>query len=317
MTLKGIAKGLGWVVLVALAILAFFLLRHSFGVGSRAGTILLVLSIVGILLIGAVFIEWISRPFSRDKEIMTSKRFVIDDVLDFGWKVMKANFWFFVGLGLVAMLVIILLNIFYALIESIIIYCIGFIISRVLGIGFTKIALSFCDGRKPSFGTLFEFHDCFWRYLGASLLYYTLLFVGLLLIYMFPFVAWGVLLGGPLVIITIIIWAIKFSLWPYFVIDKKLGPIQALKASSRSTMGVTWRLFCFYSLCALTNLLGLLCLVVGIFAAYPTVIVASALVYRHLTDQTPELAEFGISTSYSQAAEQNPIAQQPTNNQTV
>ena len=33
---------------------------------------------------------------------MTSKRFVIGDVLGFGWRVMKANLWFFVGLILIA-----------------------------------------------------------------------------------------------------------------------------------------------------------------------------------------------------------------------
>jgi len=53
-------------------------------------------------------------------------------------------------------------------------------------------------------------------------------------------------------------------------------------------------LFGFWLLCGLINLLGFVCLIVGIFAAYPTVIVASALVYRQLLAQTPELAEFGI-----------------------
>ena len=39
------------------------------------------------------------------------------------------------------------------------------------------------------------------------------------------------------------------------------------------------------------NVVGFLCFVVGIFAAYPTVIVASALVYRQLFAQTPEVNE--------------------------
>jgi len=104
----------------------------------------------------------------------------------------------------------------------------------------------------------------------------------------------------PLIILFVIVivfavrFGIQFGLCYYFVIDKGLGPVQAFKASSRTTMGVKWQLLGFVILCGLTNLLGLLCLVVGVFAAYPTVLVASALVYRQLLAQTPELAEFGI-----------------------
>jgi uncharacterized membrane protein len=105
------------------------------------------------------------------------------------------------------------------------------------------------------------------------------------------------MLGGLiLLIIPGIIWAIKFSLCFYFVIDKGLGPIEALKASSRTTMGIKWQLFGFGILCGLINFLGLLCLFIGGFATYPTVLVANVLVYRQLLAQTPELVEFGIAT---------------------
>ena len=86
----------------------------------------------------------------------------------------------------------------------------------------------------------------------------------------------------------------KFSLCTYFVIDKGLGPIEALKASARTTQGAKWQLLGFGAICGLIYLMGLLCFIVGIFAALPTVMVAIALVYRQLIMQTPELAEFGI-----------------------
>jgi uncharacterized membrane protein len=124
---------------------------------------------------------------------------------------------------------------------------------------------------------LFDAWDCFWRMVGAGILY------GLI-----------VLAGIILLIVPGIVWAVKFSLCFYFVIDKGLGPVQALKASSRTTIGVKWPLFGFGLLCGLINLLGLLCLVVGVFVTYPTVLIAHALVYRQLLAQTPELAEFGI-----------------------
>ena len=93
------------------------------------------------------------------------------------------------------------------------------------------------------------------------------------------------------------VWAIKFSLWPYFVVDKGLGPVRALKASSRTTYGVKAELFGFQIICMLIMILGYICLVLGVLAAYPITLVASALVYRHLLVQTPELAELGIVTT--------------------
>jgi uncharacterized membrane protein len=222
----------------------------------------------------------------------TSKYFNFTDVLGYGWRVMKANLGFFVGLGLVWLIVSYLPTVANIIIDhlalskfvngllSFLMNVLSWVIGIVFGIGFIKIALSFCDEKRPSLGTLFDAWDCFWRYLGAGILYMLIVFAGFFLL-IFP---------G-------IIWSIKYGLCWYFVVDKGLGPVQALKASNRTTMGVKWDLFGFGILCALINFLGLLCLVVGIFATWPTVMVAYALVYRQLLAQTPELAELGILTS--------------------
>ena len=224
---------------------------------------------------------------------MYGKRFIIGDVLGFGWRVMKANLWFFVGLGLVAGGLMFLPGLITGITERVLgrsevpeeiiqwvslpITVLGWCINIIIAIGFIKIALSFCDGRKPAFDTLFDFRGCFWRYVGTHILYLLIVFGGLLLF-----------------IVPGIIWAVKYGLCYYFVVDKGLGPIQALKASGRTTMGVKWLVFGFAILCILIIYAGLLCLVVGLFAAYPIVLVAKVLMYRHLVAQTPELAEFGI-----------------------
>lgn len=223
---------------------------------------------------------------------MARKYFNFSDVLSFGWGVMKANLWFFVGVGFVFLIVTYLPLVARVVVKSlnlpkasdvtlaILLQVLGWVIHVVVAIGLVKIALSFCDERKPPFATLFDAWDCFWRYLGAGILYCLIVLGGLILL-----------------IVPGIVWAVKFSLCFYFVIDKGLGPIQALKASSRATMGVKWQLFGFFLLCRLINLLSLLCLIVGVFATYPTVLIAKALVYRQLSAQTPELAEFGIAVS--------------------
>ena len=245
-----------------------------------------------------------------EREPVTGKYFNFSEVLDYGWSVMKANFWFFVGLGFVLLIfayiptvidrlarvlylprpVFVLLNIATNIL--------GWVISIVLGIGLIKIALSFCDERKPPIGTLFDAWDCLWRYVGAGILYALIMLAACI-----PFALAAVLHAQiylPFLFMLIglvfaVRFAIQFGLCFYFVVDKDLGPVQALKASSRTTMGAKWQLLGFGILCVLINLLGLLCLIVGIFATYPMVIVANALVYRQLLAQTPELAEFGIA----------------------
>ena len=224
--------------------------------------------------------------------VMARKYFNFSDVLSYGWGVMKANLWFFVGLGFLYLIISIVPDIARGVLKTlhlpkasdttleILLQVLGLVINIVLAIGLIKIALSFCDEQKPRIGTLFDAWGCFWRVVGTGILY------GLI-----------ILAGFILLIVPGIIWAVKFSLCYYFVIDKGLGPIEALKASSRTTMGVKWQLFGFGIVCALINLLGLFCLIVGIFATYPTVLVASALVYRQLLAQTPELVEFGIGSS--------------------
>jgi len=240
---------------------------------------------------------------------MASKTFNFRDVLGFGWCVMKANFWFFAGVIIVAGTISLLPGIFEPVVRHlpymvILLYPAALIMNIVVGIGFFKITISFCDGRKPKFSTLFDGWDCFWRYLGTGLVY-GLIIMGTAVIFILLSHMLGNIFGGiiaktsALVVmaVLIVVLAIRFSLWFYFVIDKELGPINALRASSQTTMGAEWRLLGFYILCGLINLLGWLCLFVGVFATFPMIMVATALVYRQLSAQTPELAELGIICS--------------------
>jgi hypothetical protein len=243
---------------------------------------------------------------------MAGKYFNFSEVLDYGWRVMKANFWFFVGLGLVWMIIAYIPTIIHTILNHLpltrpaywVLYSattiLGLVINIVLGIGLIKIALSFCDERKPPIGTLFDVWDCLWRYVGATILYGLIISAFIFLCSLPAFLPAvrlsPLLLMFPVGIVFAVRFAIQFGLCFYFVVDKDLGPVQAFRASSRTTKGAKWQLLGFYILCFLINLLGLLCLIVGIFAVYPMVMVANALVYRQLLAQTPELAEFGIAT---------------------
>lgn len=243
---------------------------------------------------------------------MGRKSFSYGDVLGFGWNVMKDNFLFFVGI----FLVLILISLAGPIISSIAkhfpeaippflmlaLLPVMLIIEIVVGIGLIRITFAFCDGNHPKFSTLFNARGCFWRYIGTALLYGLIIMAASaagVLVPRFLFVTAFIPYSGLLILIAVVIMtvilSIKFSLCLYFVIDKKLGPVNALRASSRATTGVKLSLFVFGILCGLINFVGVLCFIIGLFATLPTVMVAMALVYRQLSAQTPELAELGIT----------------------
>jgi uncharacterized membrane protein len=66
------------------------------------------------------------------------------------------------------------------------------------------------------------------------------------------------------------------------VIDKNLEPVEAVKTSWRMTKGNVWNLFFFGILLGLINILGFLCLIVGLFITVPLSMLATAFVYRKL-----------------------------------
>lgn len=260
---------------------------------------------------------------------MTQKSFSYGDVLSFGWDVMKNNFGFFVGVLVVLFAISFLGEISQQLIEHlpamispflvIAFFLVISVLNIILAIGLIKIALSFCDDIKPKFSLLFNGLDCFWRYIGAALLY-SLIMLGAFAACILPFGLFAYftethpspclilpVFGGASILMVVL--SIKFSLCFYFVIDKGLGPINAIKASSRTTAGAKLSLFVFGIVCGLINLLGVLCFFIGLLATTPTIIVAMALVYRQLSAQTPELAELGIDTPAAKKAQLNSVIQ--------
>jgi uncharacterized membrane protein len=206
---------------------------------------------------------------------MKTKGIYIGEIVRFGWKKMKENLGFFIVLLLVAWLIQTVPQFIGSylidrqLIFGIIIYLIALVLNIVVAMGLIKVSLRFSANKKGTFGDLFSCFPLFFKYLFGSILYVLIFCAGLILL-IFPGIIWG----------------IKFGLFPYFIIDKGLGPIKALKASAKTTMGARWDLLGFGFVVSIISLLGVLCLVIGIFATIPTTMIAAALVYRRLLSQT-------------------------------
>ncbi len=219
----------------------------------------------------------IDEAFNVSKKpiTMTIQKFSKREAISFGWNTMNHNLGFFIGFliawGLLYIIPAVIAeitgkeNVFLGAILRLA----DFTLTIIILMGLVKTALRFCDNEKGRFSDLFSQYGLFFRYLFARILYGLIVFGGTLLL-----------------IVPGFIWGIKFCFFEYFVIDKGLGPIEALKKSSAITKGHKWNLFVFFLMISGINLLGALCLFVGLFATIPTTIIAAAFVYRKLLSQT-------------------------------
>ncbi len=69
---------------------------------------------------------------------------------------------------------------------------------------------------------------------------------------------------------------------PYLVIDKGLGPIEALKASGKITDGIKWDMVGFLAAAAVLTYIGILALFVGLLVTIPVATFSYVLLYNKL-----------------------------------
>jgi len=200
-----------------------------------------------------------------------AKKFSKKEAISFGWNITRNNFKLFVILVIISFLVpfvfgriVDFLDDDYSVL-SFIVFIISWILSMIISLGLIKIVLNLLDNKEGKFSDLFSQFPIFFKYLFGYILYGLIVFVGFILL-----------------IIPGIIWGIKYQFFTYFIVDKNVGPIEALKRSSEITRGAKWDLFLFGLLLGFINFLGVLCLVIGLLVTFPITMVASAFVYRKL-----------------------------------
>lgn len=208
------------------------------------------------------------------------EKFSRKEAIQFGWDLAKNNIWFFVKILLTAIIISSVLNFLIGalnfLIEAprgnmtlaILLSLILMVVNLIIIMGFIKISLNFCYQKQSSIKDLFSYFSYYkliFTYLVSTIIYILIVLIGLLLL----------LIPG-------IIFIIRFQFYPYFIIDKNLGPIESLKKSWQATKGLTWHLFVFNLALSVINFLGFLALIIGIFWTIPTTMLARAFVYTKL-----------------------------------
>lgn len=202
--------------------------------------------------------------------INVMKQFSIEEAVKYGWKTTKENFVFFLKILLAVALVYILSGLLQNLTKDMglldFLATVAFwVLHIVLDIGLVKIALKFVSNQKPDLEDLYNHYPLFWKYLGGSILA-------------------GLIVAGGLILLIVpgIIFAIRLEFVSYLIIDKEMGPMEAIKESWRMTSGNAWRLFLMGLLLGLINILGALALGIGLLWTIPTTGLATAFVYKKL-----------------------------------
>lgn len=104
------------------------------------------------------------------------------------------------------------------------------------------------------------------------------------------------LLGFLLLIVPGIYLAVRWMFAEFYVVEKGMRPLEALRASSELTKGHRWKLFWFSLIATVLLILSLLLLVVGILPASLVLTFAMMHIYYAL-QKTPEAAPQGEAGS--------------------
>ncbi len=203
---------------------------------------------------------------------MANEKFSIKEAITYGWDTFKGNAPFFLGLMVALALVSIVPDWIAGKIftQGTIAFTLVNILLRLVGLFLgmitTRLSLDIHDQGRADFSRLSELIPQFLPYLGGKILYGLIVLVGL------------VLLVVPGIIVSYM-----FLYVGYLIVDRRLGPIEALKESRAITDGVKWDLFLFSLVVLVLNILGMLMLFVGLLITVPVTLMASVYVYRKLS----------------------------------
>lgn len=189
----------------------------------------------------------------------------------YGWETFKKRAWFFI---LVTLLIGILNGVSSGVTSAFgnqgiavgIGDIVNFLIGTLISMGTVALFLKANDATDTVRAIDLWHPQPFLRFLGARIL------VGL-----------AVIIGIILLIVPGVIFGLMFMFTPYLVIDKGMSPIEAMKESKRITSGYKWKLLGLCAVLGLINVLGFICLIVGLLVSVPVTSIAIAHAYRTLS----------------------------------
>lgn len=199
-----------------------------------------------------------------------AKFFDYKSAINYGWNTTKNNFGFLTGTSFIAGVLVFTGYVIANLTKGDVLLNFTFsvgakLLHTIIFMGFIKITLKMLNWEKPKFIDLFSCIHLIFKSFFASLIYYLIVFVGLIFLFI------------PGIYI-----AVKYQFYEYFIVDKEYGPIKALNESSKITEGVKWELIKLNIVCAIIDILGFLFLFFGLVVAVPITVSAKSYAYKTL-----------------------------------
>lgn len=202
--------------------------------------------------------------------------FSVTSAIGYGWETFKTRPWFFIGASVVIAVLYIAVGAVSAAVDApfggtaenqtVVGNVVSLFLGALVGMGVTAFYLAAHDSPQTvQLGNLWH-PSPYWKFLGASVL--TSLAVGI---------------GFVLLIVPGVIALLFFMFSTFIVIDRELGPIDAMKESMRITEGHRLPLLGFVLLLVLIVIAGALALGVGLLVAFPIATLAFAHAYRVLS----------------------------------
>jgi uncharacterized membrane protein len=202
---------------------------------------------------------------------MNTQSFSIEESLRKGWELTRSNFGMWLAVGVIFALINLVPELFnddasndfqYT---SILLNLIFSVISTLLGIGLTKIALLLLDGKKAEVMDLFRYPQYLVQTIIGAIIYMVMVFIGLIFL-----------------VIPGIYVALKYQFFSEIIIDKNVSALEALQQSGEITKGNLLNLFIAGIVLAVVFILGIIALGIGLFVTFPVVTLAYTYIYRQL-----------------------------------
>lgn len=193
---------------------------------------------------------------------MNGALFTVSEALKEGWKLTKEHLSFFIGYQIVLWLLVYIHYVTHNTPWSIV----SALLIILAKMGLYKSALLITSGVKPGFNQFYQNWRQFLSWVISNFLF-ALMFIFGLILFIIP---------GLYVLA-------KYGLFPYFLLDKDLGPLEALNRTGDATVNSRWKLFLLFMACLGLNILGIIVFGIGTLISVPVTLLALAFAYRQIT----------------------------------
>jgi uncharacterized membrane protein len=237
----------------------------------------------------------------------TFKRNAVEPIecIKTGWAAIKDQYWLFVGITLVGILIA---------------GAVPFVLVGPMMCGIFLSIFKKMQGEPVEFGTLFKGFDYFGASLVATILHFipmiAIMLPFYLLLFVVPLLMVGMTQDGepnpamPILFIVIIVFFgivmvalmmvvnIAFTFVYPLIVDRKLSGFDAAKLTARAALANFWPLLGMMFLCGLMGFVGVLMCYVGLFLVLPITFAAMAVAYSQV---------FGLGNVQSTAPPPPPV----------